>query len=62
MGDELAHQCRLSCLSVSLQFVVAFLFVIASLWIASVVLESVRVLGITTVPPGIAFVDYNKRH
>ena len=59
--SELARQCRLSCLSTVLQLVVAALFVLASLWLASLLLEVVRVLGITTVPPGVLYVDYDSR-
>ena len=59
--SELVRQCRLSCLSTVLQLVVAALFVLASLWLASLLLEVVRVLGITTVPPGVLYVDYDSR-
>tara|TARA_B110000902_G_C14292067_1_gene581435 strand:+ start:3506 stop:3700 length:195 start_codon:yes stop_codon:yes gene_type:complete len=57
-SSELARQCKLSCISVVLQFLLAILFVLGSLWLASLLLEPLRILGITTIPPGIAYVDY----
>jgi hypothetical protein len=60
-GTELARQCRLSLLSVVLQLTLALVFVLVSLYAASLLLEPLRILGITTVPPGVAFVEYNLR-
>lgn len=31
------------------------------MWLASILLEPLRILGITTVPPGVAYVDYDER-
>jgi hypothetical protein len=60
-SSELARQCRLGCISVVLQLILAVFFILISLWLASLVLEPLRVLGITTVPPGIAYVDYSAK-
>lgn len=58
-SSELARQCRLSCISVVLQLLLAIVFILGSLWVASLLLEPLRILGITTVPPGIAYVEYS---
>ena len=44
------------------QAAVAVAFILVALWAASLVLEVTPIVGITTVPPGIAFVTYDKRH
>ena len=56
-----ARQCRLSCISVLLQLVLAVAFILGSLWLASLLLEPLRILGITTLPPGILYVSYDNR-
>jgi hypothetical protein len=56
-----ARQCQLSCISVILQLVLAVAFILGSLWLASLLLEPLRILGITTLPPGILFVEYDAR-
>mgnify|MGYP001398175363 FL=1 len=60
--DACARAVRRSCVVFVLQLSVAFAFVLVSLWAASLVLELTPIVGITTVPPGIAFVPYDKRH
>lgn len=60
-SSTLARQCQLACLSTVLQLVLAVLFILLSLWAASVLLEPLRILGITTVPPGILYRDYDAR-
>ena len=60
-STELARQCQLSCLSVVLQLVLALVFILVSLYAASLLLEPLRILGITTVPPGLMYVDYLDR-
>ena len=60
-SSALARQCQLSCLSTVLQLILALVFILASLWLASILLEPLRIIGITTVPPGIAYVDYDAR-
>jgi hypothetical protein len=57
-SSELARKCRLSCISVVLQLLLAIVFILGSLWVASLLLEPLRILGITTVPPGLAYVEY----
>ena len=60
-SSALARQCQLSCVSVVLQLLLAAIFILSSLWLASILLEPLRILGITTVPPGIMYVDYDAR-
>jgi hypothetical protein len=54
----LAYECRTAFVSTCLQIVVALACVLLSLWIASLLLEWLNLLGITTVPPGIRYADY----
>ena len=54
----LAYECRLSCISVTLQILVAIGCVLLSLYIASLLLEWINLVGITSVPPGIRYADY----
>lgn len=60
--DACARAVRRSCVVFVLQLTIAVMFVLVSLWAASLVLEYIPIAGITTVPPGIAFVTYDKRH
>ena len=60
--DECAASVRLGIVNCVLQAIVAVAFVIVCLWAGSIVLEPLNVVGITTVPPGIKYVDYNLRH
>ena len=60
--DACARAVRRSCVVFVLQLTIAVMFVLVSLWAASLVLEYIPIVGITTVPPGIAFVAYDKRH
>lgn len=54
----LAYECRLSCISVTLQLLVAAGCVLFSLYVASLLLEWINLVGITSVPPGIRYADY----
>ena len=58
---QCATLCKNSCPSVTLQVLVAILFVLSSLWAASLLLEPLNLTGITTVPPGIKYVSYDTR-
>lgn len=60
-SSALARQCQISCVSTVLQLFLAVVFILASLWLASILLEPLRILGITTVPPGIAYAEYDRR-
>ncbi len=60
--DACARAVRRSCVVFVLQMSIAVVFVLVSLWAASLLLELTPIVGITTVPPGIAFVTYDKRH
>ena len=56
----LAYECRLSCISVTFQVLVAFVFILASLWAASLVMELLLFLFpdlLTTVPPGVRYAN-----
>ena len=60
--DACARAVRRSCVVCVLQMSIAVAFVLVSLWAASLLLELTPIVGITTVPPGFAFVPYDKRH
>ena len=60
--DACARAVRSSGVVFVLQMAISVAFVLVSLWAASLVLELTPIVGITTVPPGIAFVTYDKRH
>lgn len=57
----LARQCRISCTSTSLQLLLAALFVLGSLWAASLLLEPFTVSGVTSVPPGVLYRAYDRQ-
>jgi len=61
-GDACARAIRRSILVFIFQVAVSVAFVLVALWAASLVLELTPIVGVTTVPPGIAFVTYDKRH
>jgi len=61
-GDACARAIRRSFVVFVLQVAIAIGFVLVALWAASLLLELTPIVGITTVPPGIAFVPYDKRH
>jgi len=56
----LAYECRTAFVSTCLQIVVALACVLLSLWIASLLLEWLNLLGISTVPPGIRYADFRR--
>ena len=60
-GTVCAAECSRSVASVVLQGLLAIAFFATCLWAASLLLEPLQVIGITTVPPGIAYVDYDAR-
>lgn len=60
--DACARAVRRSILLFLVQVAIAAAFVLCSLWAASILLEWTPIIGITTVPPGIAYVTYDKRH
>lgn len=53
--------CNQTILSLLWQLVGAIVFILLALWFASVLLEPLRILGITTIPPGIKYVPYDAR-
>ena len=60
--DACVRALRRSVIVFVFQAAVAVAFILVALWAASLVLEVTPIVGITTVPPGIAFVTYDKRH
>ena len=58
MSDSCAAQCREGCLSTTLQIFLGIACVLVSLWIASLLLEWVNLIGITSIPPGVKYTDY----
>ena len=61
-GDACARAIRRSIVVFVFQIAVSAAFIVVALWAASLILEVTPIVGITTVPPGIAFVAYDKRH
>ena len=61
-GDACARAIRRSIVVFVFQIAIAAAFIVVALWAASLILEVTPIVGITTVPPGIAFVAYDKRH
>ena len=61
-GDACARAIRRSIVVFVFQVAVAVAFIGMALWAATLLLEITPIVGITTVPPGIAFVTYDKRH
>ena len=61
-GDACARAIRRSIVVFIFQAAVALGFVLVALWAASLLLEITPIVGVTTVPPGIAYVTYDKRH
>ena len=61
-GDACARAIRRSIVVFIFQGAVAVAFIVFALWAASLILEITPIVGITTVPPGIAFVAYDERH
>ena len=56
-----AKECAISSASVAFQLIVAVAFFVSCMWAASLLLEPLQLIGITTVPPSIAYVDYDTR-
>ena len=61
-NDACVRAARRSVVAFVLQLFVAAGFVLVALWAASLVLEWTPIIGITTVPPGIAHIPYDRRH
>lgn len=61
IGAVFAAECSRSAVSVVFQVALAVAFFGTCAWSASLLLEPLQIIGITTVPPGIAYVDYDAR-
>ena len=61
-ADACARAIRRSIVVFVFQLAVAVAFIVVAPWAATLVLEITPIVGVTTVPPGIAFVTYDKRH
>ena len=55
-----ARQCCLSCVSLSCQAVIAVAFFCLAFYAASLILKPLQLVGITQIPPGIAYYDYRQ--
>ena len=53
------RQCGASCTSSALQIVVAIIFLVFLVWVASLSLEWVNLIGISSVPPGVRHLPYD---
>ena len=65
-ADALARSCKRSCFVLLIQVIFAVALILISTWAAVLYLErrirNYELLGIDPLPPGIAFVTYDKRH
>tara|TARA_B110000211_G_scaffold67350_1_gene77841 strand:+ start:1859 stop:2047 length:189 start_codon:yes stop_codon:yes gene_type:complete len=61
MSKSLARTCCLTVVSATLQIILSACFVVLCLYLASVALTPVRILGITQLPPGIKYFDRQAR-
>lgn len=51
------RQCGATFLSVLVQLLASVVFVVLGLWAGSLALETTRIVGVTTVPPGLLYGD-----
>lgn len=58
--NPLARQCCLSCLSLFCQAVIAVAFFCLAFYAASLILQPLQLVGISQIPPGIAYYDYRQ--
>ena len=54
----LGRNLQASCVSIFFQLLCSCALIATALWLASLVLEPLNLVGITTVPPGIMYVSY----
>ena len=57
----IAVQASVSLVSCILQILVSIICIVLGFWIASLLLEPFVVIGITTVPPGLAYTNPDRR-
>jgi hypothetical protein len=57
MAKSLGRQCCLSCLSLSCQAFIAVVFFCLAFYAASLILQPLQLVGISQIPPGIAYYD-----
>jgi hypothetical protein len=60
MAKALQRQCCLSCLSIACQVVIAVAFFLLAFYAASLILRPLQLVGISSIPPGIAYYDYRQ--
>tara|TARA_B110001452_G_scaffold228367_1_gene203740 strand:- start:2990 stop:3196 length:207 start_codon:yes stop_codon:yes gene_type:complete len=60
MGRDNAcqRQCQASCTAAVAQLLCVVVLVVASVYLATLVLEPLNLAGITTVPPGVLYAPY----
>lgn len=54
------RQCQASCTAAVAQLLCVAVLVVASVYLATLVLEPINLTGITTVPPGVLYAPYNQ--
>ena len=60
MAKSLGRQCCLSCVSLSCQAFIAVAFFCLAFYAASLILQPLHLVGISQIPPGIAYYDYRQ--
>jgi len=57
VAQQCQRQCCKTAISIVLQLALVAAFVLLAVWVASWLLEPANLIGITTVPPGLVYVD-----
>ena len=57
VAQQCQRQCCKTAISIVLQSALVVAFVGMAIWVASWILEPTNLIGITTVPPGLVYVD-----
>ena len=60
LSNPTARACGLGCVSSSIKVVVALIIIVGALYLSSITLSWVNLIGITDVPPGVMYVSYTK--
>lgn len=56
-----ARGCSFACLSAFIQVIAAIIIIGAALYASSITLEWVQLIGITSIPPGVAYARVDSR-
>jgi len=57
VAQQCQRQCCKTVISIVLQLALVVAFVFVAIWVSSWLLEPANLIGITTIPPGMVYVD-----